>query len=100
MRIKFSSITLQDGTWADMIIRVDKCSMFGIKKSSTSSIQYLPKLLINQAIVPTVEIGISFKQLGRSCNFPMGNIDDKSEVLGLVSDLMGKIDKIPCHPRN
>ena len=34
-------------TWANMVIRVDKCSTFGIKKSSTSSTQYLPKLLIN-----------------------------------------------------
>ena len=45
-------------TWAHMIIRVDKCSTFGIKKSATS-IQYLPKLLINQAVVPSVEIGKS-----------------------------------------
>ena len=30
----------------------------------------------------------------------MDNIDYKYEVLGLVSDLMGKIDKLPCHPKN
>ena len=32
--------------WADMKIRVDKCSTFGIKKSSTSSTQYFPNLII------------------------------------------------------
>ena len=48
-----------------MIIRVDKCSTFGVEKSQTSSTQYLPKLLINQAKVPTVENGKSFKHLGR-----------------------------------
>ena len=26
--------------WADMIIRVDKCITFGIKKSSTKSVQF------------------------------------------------------------
>ena len=52
-------------TWASMIIRVDKCSTFAIKKSQTSSTQYLPKLLINQAKVPTFENGKSFKYLGR-----------------------------------
>ena len=87
-------------TWAHMIIRVDKCSTFGIKKSATSSIQYLPKLLINQAVVPSVEIGKSFKYLGRYFNFSMNNIDHKTEVLTLISDLMSKIDKIPCHPKN
>ena len=30
----------------------------------------------------------------------MDNIDHKSEMLGLVSDLMGKIVKIPFHPKN
>ena len=87
-------------TWASMVIRVDKCSTFGIKKSQTSSTQYLPKLLINQTKVPTVENGKSFKYLGRIFNFSMNNIDHKSEVLELVTNLMSKIDKVPCHPRN
>ena len=87
-------------TWANMIIRVDKCSTFGIKKSSTSSTKYLPKLLINQSVVPTVDIGKSLRDLGRYFNYSMDNIDHKSEVLGLVSDLMREIDKIPCHPKN
>ena len=30
----------------------------------------------------------------------MNNMDHKSEVLELVTNLMRKIDKIPCHPRN
>ena len=87
-------------TWASMVIRVDKCSTFGIKKPQTSSTQYLLKLLINQTKVPTVENGKSFKYLGRIFNFSMNNIDHKSEVLELVTNLMSKIDKIPCHPRN
>ena len=87
-------------TWASMVIRVDKCSTFRIKKSQTSSTQYLPKLLINQTKVPTVENGKSFKYLGRIFYFSMNNIDHKSEVLELITNLMSKIDKIPCHPRN
>ena len=39
-------------TWANMIIRIDKCSKFRIRKSSTASVQYLPKLFINQVTVP------------------------------------------------
>ena len=116
-----------------MVIRVDKCSTFGIKKSSTSSIHYLPKLLINQAVVPTVKMGKSVKYLGSSVgtaptykvrgrefesrsgrlfsgtftfhlgryfNFSMDNVDHMSEVLGIINNLMSKIDAIPCHPKN
>ena len=32
--------------WANMIIRVDKCITFGIKKFATRSLQYKPKLFI------------------------------------------------------
>ena len=32
--------------WAQMVIRVDKCIIFGIKKSATRSIQCLPKLSV------------------------------------------------------
>ncbi|CAB4010466.1 Hypothetical predicted protein [Paramuricea clavata] len=42
--------------WAQMIIRVDKCSTFGIRKQVTKSIQYLPKLFINNCLVPRVEL--------------------------------------------
>ena len=87
-------------TWANMIIRVDKCSTFGIRKSSTASTQYLPKLLINQFPVPTVAVGNSFKYLGRYFNFSMDNIDHMSKVLQLITGLMRKIDEIPCHPKN
>ena len=42
--------------WSDMIIRVDKCSTFGIKKALTKSIQYLPKLIINNSLIPEIPI--------------------------------------------
>ena len=45
--------------WANMIIRVDKCSTFGIRKESTKSVQYLPKLFLNNSLVPRIEIGKS-----------------------------------------
>ena len=86
--------------WANMIIRVDKCSTFGIKKPSTSSVQYLPKLILNHDMITTVEIGKSFKYLGQYFNFSMDNHNHLSEVLYLVATLMAQIDGIPCHPKN
>ena len=54
-------------TWARMILRVDKCSTFGIRKASSSSIQFLLKLTISNSVVPPVEIDSSFRYLGRHC---------------------------------
>ena len=87
-------------SWADMTIRVEKCMSFGIKKSSNSSVQFCPKLPINQNLVPAVEIGNSFKYLGRFFTFTMDNCEHKSILLDTLSDLLNKIDVIPCHPKN
>ena len=83
-----------------MKIRVDKCSTFGIKKSSTSSTQYLPNLIINHKVVPTIDIGKSFRYLGRHFNYAMDNQIHMSEVLDLLKDFMNRIDSLSCHPKN
>ena len=47
--------------WASMIIQVDKCKSFGIRKASTCSIQFKPKLYVNGEKVKPVEPRGSFK---------------------------------------
>ena len=86
--------------WSDMIIRVDKCITFGIKKICTKSIQYLPKLIINGIRVPCVQIDRAFRYLGRYFDFTMSNNEHKSELTSLVNDLMSDIDLKPLHPKN
>ena len=86
--------------WSNMIIRVDKCSTFGIRKAITKSVQYLPKLLINNQLIPTINIGESFQYLGRFFDFNMSNDKHKSELTTLVDDLMSDIDSKPLHPKN
>ena len=82
-----------------MKIRVDKCVTFGIKKSATSSVQFLPKLILNNSLVPTVESNKSFKDLWRYFNFNMDNNDHMSTLLSTIKDLMIKTDNLPCHPK-
>jgi hypothetical protein len=72
-----------------MIIRVDKCSTFGIKKALTKSIQYLPKLLINKQLIPKINIGKAFQYLGRYFSFNMSDEHHKSELISLVEELLG-----------
>ena len=86
--------------WAKMVIRVDKCSTFGIKKELTKSIQYLPKLFLNNCLVPRVELGKSFRYLGRYFDFNMSNEDHKSEVLNTFTDVLNEIDELPLHPKS
>ena len=86
--------------WSNMIIRVDKCSTFGIRKLCTKSVQYLPKLLINGVVIPCVEMGESFRYLGRFFDFNMSNNQHMSELPSLVQDLMDDIDIKPVHPKH
>ncbi|CAB3999364.1 Hypothetical predicted protein [Paramuricea clavata] len=86
--------------WSNMIIRVDKCSTFGIKKALTKSIQYLPKLLINKQLIPKINIGEAFQYLGRYFSFNMSDEHHKSELISLVEELMADIDSKPLHPKN
>ena len=44
----------------DMIVRVERCFSFAMKRSSTSSMQFLPKLIINHDLFPTVNSGSYF----------------------------------------
>ena len=78
--------------WSNMFIRVEKCSTFGIKKSATKSVQFLPKLFINSVLIPTVKIGESFQYLGRYFNFDMSDDVHKSEITSLIVNLMSSID--------
>jgi hypothetical protein len=67
--------------WAQMIIHVDRCSTFGIRKQLTKSIQYLPKLFINNCLVPRVQLGKSFRYLGRYFDFNMSDEDHKKRSI-------------------
>ena len=82
-----------------MIIRVDKCSTFGIKKAITKSVQYFPKFLINNNLIPTIKIE-AFQYFGRNIDFNMSNDNHKTELTTLVNELMTDIDSKPLHPRN
>ena len=86
--------------WSEMIIRVDKCSTFGIKKTQKKSVQYLSKLLINNKLIPATEIGESFRYLGKYFDFDMSDKKHKQELITLLEDIMSDIDLKPLHPKN
>ena len=71
-----------------MIIRVDKCLTFGIKKFSSRSLQYEPNVFVNNKTVPAVKSGESFKYLGRYFNFEMDNKAHKEILQSSLFDLI------------
>ena len=86
--------------WANFVIRVDKCVTFGIKKYSTRSLQFQPKLFVNNQSVPVAKNGESFKYLGRFFDFEMTNGSHKERLLSMFPSLLKEIDDLPLHPKN
>ena len=86
--------------WANMIIRVDKCITFGIKKFATKSAQFQPKLFINNDPVPFVKHGESFNYLGRFFNNDMKNQEHKDHLTSSLREMLKVIDSLKIHPRN
>ena len=87
-------------TWSDMNIRVDKYVTFGIKKFSSRSLQYKPKLLINNDIVPTVKSGNSYRYLACYFNFEMDNEVHKEKLKSSLLDMLTRIDALPVLPKS
>ena len=83
-----------------MKIRVDKCVAFGLKKLSTRSMQFQPKLFINKEIVPSVKSGESFRYLGRYFNFEMDDKDHKVQIQSCLLNMLQRIDSFTILPSN
>ena len=81
--------------WADLVIRVDKCSTFGIKKTSTMSVQYQPYLLVDNEVIPPVKTGESFMYLGKQFNYNMDDNAAKSEIVSKINGYLDKINYLP-----
>src|SRR6218665_2487710 len=66
--------------WADMLIRLDKCSLFGMMKRNNSFDQVEPGVYVGGSRIPPVPIGGSFTYLGKLFEFEMKNKLAKSEI--------------------
>ena len=86
--------------WANMIIRVDKCITFGIKKFSSRSLQFQPILFINTKLLPVVKNGESFKYLGCYFNFEMNNDKHKTHLESSLLSMLKQIDSLHILPKN
>ena len=79
----------------DKVGRVDQCCTFGIKKTSSKSLQYQPYLFINSQQLPPVKINDSFSYLGKSFNFDMNVHEIRAAVEEKIERYLSLIETIP-----
>ena len=80
--------------WSMMIIRVDKCKTFGTAKRGSQSKQFLPKMYVNNKLIPQVKLGESFAYLGRHYNFQMDETKHRESTLQKPKPVCQKIYSI------
>ena len=83
-----------------MIIRVDKCHIFGMAKKETVRVQTHPKLFVNNEQIPALKSSESFNYLSRYFNFEMDNEEHKKEVLDITNKILNKVDTLLLHPKH
>ena len=78
----------------------DKYVTFAMRKGSTKSTQFQPKLIINNESVPHAMNEDCFRYLGRHFDLTTSNGKNKSELVEILVSLMSDIEKLPMHPKN
>ena len=86
--------------WAGLIICVDKCSTFGIKKNSNLSTQFKPYLKVNSEVIPPVKLNETFTYLGKTFSYTMSVDKVKAELISDFNSYIDTINRLPLHPKN
>ena len=71
-----------------------------MKKSNTKSIQFSPKVYINNILVKSLKEDESFLYLGRYFDFSMSDKEHQDELTSKLKEFMEKIDLLDIHPKN
>ena len=84
-------------SWVGLIIRVDKCSTFDIKKVRTDLTQYEPYLKISNELIPSIEMNNSFPYF-RKDNMHMSNDYIKTPLVSTIEQYVQIANQLPLHP--
>ena len=81
-----------------MIVRVDKCVVFAMKKINQTYSQYQPMILLDGKQIPAVEQCKDFVYLGKSFNFEMNLESAKNKLFEKLSELLQITSKLLVNP--
>ena len=82
-------------TWASLVIPVNICYIFGIKKIKTKSDQFQSFITIRNERIPPIKNGKSFTYLGKDFNFSMNCDEIKTGLRHEIVNYVDIIDKLP-----
>ena len=85
---------------AGLIIYVDKCLTFGIKKNGNSSTRFKPYLKVNNEVIPPVKLNDNFTYLGKKFSYTMSVDKVKSDLISDFNSYIDAINRLPLHPKN
>ena len=88
---------LQWSSWTELIVRVDKCSVFGMRKSKSESVQYQPYVTMNRERFRPRGNGDSFTYLEKEFNFNMNCDRVKENLMKTIRDFTNRIDTTTIH---
>src|SRR6218665_2593077 len=77
-----------------MALRIDKCISFGMRKQEGSYQQYRPNLTINDEIIPALELGSSFKYLGKLFGFERDLTEEKAHLMDQLTSYLNTISHL------
>ena len=85
--------------WANMEIRLDNCSSFGLIKKDNIFCQILPKVWLRSGEIPATPIDHDFVYLGQKFNFSMNNESAKAALKEKVKFLLDTTSDLPIKPQ-
>ena len=86
---------------ADLIICVDKCSTFGIRKNGNSSTQFkVIYLKVNNEVIPPVKVNEIFMYVGKTVSYTMSVGKVKRELISDFNPYIDTINRLPLHHKN
>ena len=86
--------------WSDILIRIDKCTTFGMTKKGGQYIQFQPGLFIDDVAVPSILPGESFVYFGKRFDFAMDDGLDKVDISTRLQDLITQTSNLPVRPQS
>lgn len=81
-------------TWANMVIRLDKCCSFGMRKNDGEYCQFEPALFIGNGIIPPIQLGSAFKYLGKLYDFDLKNDLAKLNIAQKLENFLSITSKL------
>ena len=86
--------------WSDMVLRLDKCSSFGLVKRSNVFKQTFPGLFVEGKQVPSVAQGEDFCYLGKLYNFEINaSAGAKEFITNKLKALLAVTNKLKVRPQ-